>query len=295
MKKIPRIIPCIFCGTDFPAKSDRSKHCSKKCMVRDYYGNKDTLHICAICGDEFHSCFPSAKYCSDGCRQAANTRKKAAIDRRRWESRQFNCKHCGVLVRPEFCNTPRSVFCSDACSGADRRPPKKIPCRKCEKVFVSKHQSAYCSDECRKAPASRTFICKTCGIDVITAGDKRAKYCSDLCQTRFYNRRPRKGRGRRGSRSSDYKGRAKHANVYYEPVNRKRLFERDGWKCQICGRKTLKKWRVDSDKSPELDHRIPMSKGGPHTWENCQLACKGCNWEKGNRSNVGQMPLFAVP
>ena len=32
-----------------------------------------------------------------------------------------------------------------------------------------------------------------------------------------------------------------------------------------------------------LDHVIPRSKGGLHTWENVTTACESCNSQKGNR------------
>jgi 5-methylcytosine-specific restriction endonuclease McrA len=72
-----------------------------------------------------------------------------------------------------------------------------------------------------------------------------------------------------------------------------KVFERDGWKCQICGKQTPRARRgYRYSNAPELDHRIPISKGGPHTYGNTQCACRACNLEKSNRSNVGQLPLL---
>jgi len=48
-------------------------------------------------------------------------------------------------------------------------------------------------------------------------------------------------------------------------------------------------------RSPELDHRRPLSKGGAHTYANCQTACRKCNGLKSNRAVVGQINLFPVP
>lgn len=59
------------------------------------------------------------------------------------------------------------------------------------------------------------------------------------------------------------------------------VFKRDRWICQICHH------RVDSGLSgrhkvgPTLDHIVPLSKGGPHSYANSQLAHRSCNSSKG--------------
>ena len=61
----------------------------------------------------------------------------------------------------------------------------------------------------------------------------------------------------------------------YIPLNntiRRRIFERDGYKCAYCG----------SDHSPEIDHIHPVSKGGNSVDDNLQVLCKACNSSKGN-------------
>ena len=49
-------------------------------------------------------------------------------------------------------------------------------------------------------------------------------------------------------------------------------------------------------RSPELDHIIPLSKGGAHTPENTQCVCRQCNSEKADKP-LGQQWLegFAYP
>jgi 5-methylcytosine-specific restriction endonuclease McrA len=58
------------------------------------------------------------------------------------------------------------------------------------------------------------------------------------------------------------------------PVNRREVLRRDHNSCQYCG----------SKKSLTLDHVIPRSQGGPHTWNNVVIACERCNSYKGNRT-----------
>lgn len=56
------------------------------------------------------------------------------------------------------------------------------------------------------------------------------------------------------------------------PLTRRAVFARDDWKCQYC-----------SSPAENLDHVVPRSKGGEHTWENVVAACRRCNSKKENR------------
>ncbi|MGI9254436.1 MAG: HNH endonuclease [Thermomicrobiales bacterium] len=71
-------------------------------------------------------------------------------------------------------------------------------------------------------------------------------------------------------------------------LTRREIFIRDGYTCQYCGR------AAGSDLT--LDHVIPKSRGGGHSWENLVSACKACNHRKGSRSlNEARMTLRAAP
>ncbi len=56
------------------------------------------------------------------------------------------------------------------------------------------------------------------------------------------------------------------------PLTRRAVFARDDWTCQYCGAP-----------AENLDHVIPRSKGGEHSWENVVAACRRCNSRKENR------------
>lgn len=58
------------------------------------------------------------------------------------------------------------------------------------------------------------------------------------------------------------------------PVNRREVLRRDQYQCQYCG----------SPKQLTLDHVIPRSKGGKHSWNNVVIACQSCNSRKGDRT-----------
>jgi len=56
-------------------------------------------------------------------------------------------------------------------------------------------------------------------------------------------------------------------------LTRRAVFARDLWSCQYCG--------VPAE---NVDHVVPKSKGGPHSWENVVAACQRCNSRKENRT-----------
>lgn len=57
------------------------------------------------------------------------------------------------------------------------------------------------------------------------------------------------------------------------PLTRKAVFARDGGSCQYC-----------AAPATSIDHVIPKSRGGPHTWDNVVSACTRCNRLKADRS-----------
>ena len=64
---------------------------------------------------------------------------------------------------------------------------------------------------------------------------------------------------------------------------RREVFDRDGWRCQICGLQIPKSRQWPDRLSASLDHKLPLALGGAHALENCQAAHLGCNMAKGDR------------
>lgn len=70
------------------------------------------------------------------------------------------------------------------------------------------------------------------------------------------------------------------------PVTRREVLRRDHHTCQYCG----------STHNLTLDHVVPLSKGGSHSWDNVVTACERCNQRKGNRTpEEANMPLRSKP
>lgn len=56
------------------------------------------------------------------------------------------------------------------------------------------------------------------------------------------------------------------------PMTRAALMHRDRYRCAYCG-----------SKAETIDHVIPRSRGGPHSWENCVASCAPCNHRKADK------------
>lgn len=77
--------------------------------------------------------------------------------------------------------------------------------------------------------------------------------------------------------------RALQTNAFVESIDYLTVFERDGWICQLCLTAVDPEIAWPDLWSPELDHIVPLSRGGEHSYSNTQLAHKICNIKKGNR------------
>lgn len=56
------------------------------------------------------------------------------------------------------------------------------------------------------------------------------------------------------------------------PLTRAALMQRDRFRCVYCG-----------TKATTIDHVIPRSRGGRHSWDNCVASCAACNHRKADR------------
>lgn len=218
-----------------------------------------------------------------------------------------SCRLCGTPLTKKPGPGRWPHFCSSLCKSRARRPhstprPEATPaeCTVCGSPFVSKSGGRHCSEACRAkayrasqgakgrernrqrnrenyaARCAVAFVeCTHCGA-LFCAKSSRARVCySDKCQRRANAIRLRPYMSAR---------RARLRGAMVEMVNPLQVFERDGWVCGICELSVDPELRWPEPGSVSLDHVVPLSLGGSHSYGNVRCAHLYCNTVKGARS-----------
>lgn len=71
-----------------------------------------------------------------------------------------------------------------------------------------------------------------------------------------------------------------------EFIDRGAVIERDASTCYLCGHPV-------EESNIEIDHVVPLARGGEHTYANLRVACQRCNRRKGTKL-VAELP-WAIP
>lgn len=178
------------------------------------------------------------------------------------------------------------------------RDKQTRPCMYCGVGFIGFPRQRYCCDSCRSRAANaaasaraaamftpETRNCRRCGSSFTINQRQRAKlFCSGDCKKRDV--------WRRNSNGNTHIRRAKRMGRQWERFDKRKVFARDGWRCQLCGVRTPDRLSGTADpRAPELDHIVPLAAGGHHVMSNTQCACKACNAQKRDRPR-GQLQMF---
>lgn len=122
--------------------------------------------------------------------------------------------------------------------------------------------------------------CGYCGISY--SGQVRNSYCTETCRRSANNEK------RDIIRRMD----AANDNVASHGVD---VLERAGWRCEACGIDTPKELRGKAHpQAPEVDHIVPLARGGKHELSNLQCLCKRCNISKGVKLMSEWRPNAAI-
>jgi 5-methylcytosine-specific restriction endonuclease McrA len=206
------------------------------------------------------------------------------------------CPECGGVVIQCGVGRPRK-FCTEQCKAraSNRRSRRaRLPirqrysgtCKWCGGTFeASKRGKIFCSQRCANAVSARRSklgvngkgpkACATCGqtFDAVRATHR---WCSRQCRNRHF------GLVRARSRSKP------SAAMYTD----REIFERDSWRCHICGKKVRQDVPRLHDEGATIDHLVPTSLGGEDEPANVATAHWKCNRDKGTRAVGEQLALL---
>ena len=264
---MPRKPNVTCCGCARPFWSARPVHQSTRC--RDCL-SKRKGRTCEACGAQYDAAYSAQRACGRDCgtelrRRAGNlgAGSLARVAKRPvvWPSSKVyisDCPACGVPVasrqnRARYCIRPDCV--------------------------QQRQRAMWAKDKRRHGPV-RAAECAACGEAFTTRRDTK-RFCSEVCEKRT-SRRSRR----------HYRERARRAGVAYEPVDKRRVFDRDRWRCGLCRRKVDPLLAYPDPMSASLDHIHPMSLGGAHTHANVHLAHLRCNLDKGVDGQWEQLALI---
>lgn len=248
--------------------SETHKEClgCKKVFERSYYKHDSRGKILARC-PECHKVYQTER-----CRKYSNTDKRKEYNKQYTGIRKKRLENQGILA------------------GKVKNHITVCKCEQCEKLFTRKGTvvKRFCSTECgrefrrlesigkKKDRMDREYKCKSCGRLFINKAPGKCKRCAEASRKMI-------------KKAQEKKRRAALRTVAIQPVIDIKVFARDKWICCQCGCK-VQKVNIYSDNAAELDHIVPVSLGGPHSYSNVQTLCRRCNQQKSNNYN-GQLIL----
>lgn len=199
------------------------------------------------------------------------------------------CLTCGSTFKP---TDHGHVFCSRACYFINKRhKPMLGACVFCGKEFTRRNgqlRRRFCSRKCG-AVRLPLVTCLVCGVQFHPKRTIQAstglppRFCGVVCSGASRRNTPEQLRMLRARKNTAR--RLRLSTVRVERIDPISVFERDEWRCYLCGELTLSEERGNRrhPKAPVLDHVIPLALGGDHVMSNLRCACNFCNTSKGAR------------
>lgn len=244
--------------------------------------------VCATCGKVFETNH-KRKYCCPACRDSVRLKDWTDVV---WSKCNPHppCLWCGKQATRH----DQNGFCSRDCANAYKvyvnQYEREKEARLVEVGLFSYLPNGIEEQERRRVirklasvlrvvlkQVPRISRCAICGKPIYWHMGRQPKYCSRECSERSEISKANK-RKAKAVRLYRLRAVADGTIKYVDPFE---VFERDGWSCQLCGCSTPKSLRGTYEpNAPELDHIIPVSKGGAHTEKNLQCLCRACNIAK---------------
>jgi len=257
---------------------------------------KECTKSCSDCGTAYVVSYPHGAR-SEVCRRCQK-RRQARKDESESAKRKRLCSTLAAFMNDAQLSIRSQQQASSICVARTNNQPKV--CIICGRPFVGdkRTSSPACSAKCSSRVAFQK-ACSCCGTPVLVklAGrDAKKRRLSALCR-KCKTREWRKTPAGKVCCNGEHRKRCRRHGVRYDSsVKPAGVFQRDGHRCHVCKRKTLKAfvW-VDGKphpRSPTIDHHpYPLSAGiCGHEWHNVRCCCWECNTKKGAKWD-GQLPI----
>lgn len=183
-------------------------------------------------------------------------------------------------------------------------------CNFCDTMFQtgSRGYTFFCSRSCQLLMVEAMRIadrweaiegraCEKCSGPIPDSARDDARHCSIDCQQGSWygeNADRLRAAARLWARSNQercreyrHRRRARKAGVASERVDLTAVWERDRGLCWLCSGVIDPALVFPDSGSPSLDHKMPLARGGPHTYANVAMAHLGCNLRKGAKIVAG--------
>jgi len=314
---IKKITFCRCCGVEIKqSKHSKRVYCSEDCHKKWVKDNPKYTKECPHCGKEFKTNSVDQIYCSRNC---SDTIKKDVVnqygtlkEREKVFFTKFNDKFKDEFVYVDgFVNVDSKVRCKCVKCGKFKmigaecvRKDYRVECEcvRIERNNAIQNQRAVKKEEKKINDRSekyrkyiQTNIARISNIKIVWIKMRKCQYCGELfesikdrktCSSNCIKKLNQQGRGEKRIK------RMKSNGKYEWNITIPKLIKRDKV-CKLCGLpvdmhdiKAAKGTMIAGDNYPSIDHIIPVSKGGTHTWDNVQLAHRGCNTKKNNSTDV---------
>jgi uncharacterized protein YbaR (Trm112 family) len=323
------VATCTYCGRDFESaeRKNPAKVCSPACRTRLYYASqteeeraerlrknreyqrrkreqiRKTSPVCPSCGKPKPA--KGGTYCTrttkcrslarqenppckvDGCTKPRQGRGMCYSHYSAWYRSQnkhtITCTWCGKTAKVDrrtrtTCSPQCAAFVGARASYEELRRQTPRPLVPYTGPKHPPRPKAWIRAT-RRLTSGQCRVCATWFVSL-----QMDITCSPKCCDTYHVEQKRVLRARR---------RARRKNAFVANVSPKEVFERDGYRCHICHKKTDPTKGVPHPKAPTVDHLIPLAQGGTHEPANCRTACFLCNARKGDRGGGEQLLLIA--
>ena len=207
------------------------------------------------------------------CKTCGEITEKSCCSFKNKKAICFTCRHEETLKRQSEVKKIKTIE-------VEKRK-KELELRKAEREILKnlKFDEVHTCKVCGKQYTARQYM-ESCGLSLYS----NVGYCSKTCKYLENRKKANKRRRTHPRENNSHYDRARKLGLPRDRgITLKKLIERDGLYCAICGMACIYPGDFRSDLYPSIDHIIPMIKGGGHTWDNVQVAHRICNSIKSDK------------